>query len=199
MSIRSIRTMSRLPPEPGTRCDPVSRLITSSKTVSDERRDWMTELLAPIGVRRRIAAQSSLFNAGDRATHYFLVESGQIVVHRHPRGAKPSVRLAEEGDLLIYDCDGVHAADCHSTQAAIVFAIDRRRLELRAILDPALRGILHRVHAGELTMILESLGIVEDGRRHDISEWTSATGSHRPRSSSRGRWQPYLAHVASPT
>jgi len=190
--------MSRLPGEPGTRFDPAFRLSTSSKTISNERRDWMTELLSPIGVRRRIAAQSSLFNAGDRATHYFLVESGQLVVHRHPRATKPSVRLAEEGDLLVYDCDGVHAADCHSTQATIVIAIDRRRLELRAILDPALKGILHRVHAGELSMILESLGIDEDRRTRDISEWTSATEIRRPHAASRPRWKPYLAHVASP-
>ncbi len=61
--------------------------------------------------------------------------------------------------MLIYDCAGTHVAGCHATRASIVLAVDRRRLELAAMLDPVLAGVLRSVHAGELGMILRSLGV----------------------------------------
>ncbi len=191
MSIQSVRTVIELTPSDPTRRGAMLRLVEGEHARNEARHDWLGLLLAPFGVKRRIGAQTCLFSVGDKATNYYLVESGQLLLHRHPRHGDPAIRLAEHGALLIFDCDGSHVADCHATRDSVVLAIDRLRFETQAELDTALKGVLNRVHADELGMILESLGV--ECPRQPI-EARAVPASFPARLMSRGRWRPCVAH-----
>ena len=87
-----------------------------------------------------------------RPRSYYLVLAGELLVHRHPARTtagrpKAAVRIVTSGDLFIFDCDGVHVADCDAAVDSVVLRIDRRRFERQADLDPVLRGLRNAVHA----------------------------------------------------
>ncbi|MGE0697705.1 MAG: cyclic nucleotide-binding domain-containing protein [Hyphomicrobiaceae bacterium] len=154
--------------------------------------DWLVDLLAPMAVRRHLPAAATLFEVGDRAGHYYLVESGRLVLERKPARGATVLRIAEPRQLLIVDCAGTHVATCRALSPVSILAVDRRNVELKALLDPTVRGVLNAVHASELGMILQSLGV-----EHRTNTTEAEARRRRPpmprRSLSRGRWQPYLA------
>lgn len=162
-------------------------------TANDGAGSWLGDLLWPLGTRRRIRPHDGLFSIGDRASHYYLVESGRLLLRRAPQDAAPIVRVVEAGELFIFDCDWIHAADCHALTDAVVLAVDRRRVEIRALFDVALRGVLQAVHAQELAMILQSLGA---GSLPRLARQDCVGLPRKAQIHSRGRWQPYLAHGA---
>ena len=108
--------------------------------------------------RRTVAAQATLFEAGELAKNYYLVVSGDLLVHRRlTLRSKPVIRFMRRGDLFIYDCDGRHAANCHATTDCVVLPIERCWLDNVSRGNAALAGVLKSVHATELEMILTSL------------------------------------------
>jgi CRP-like cAMP-binding protein len=145
-----------------------------------------------MAVRLRLAPQAALFQVGEAANRYYIVEWGSLLVHRRPFRGRPAVTFAKPGSLLIYDCAGTHVADCHATRASIVLAIDRRRLELSAMLDPVIAGALRSVHANELGMILRSLGVQVPARqeRHRADELVERREQRR--ASLSGRQQAFV-------
>jgi len=125
----------------------------------DEEFRLLADVLSPIGVRRHVAAQRSLFAYGEAASSYFLLEAGKLLICRRPDGGKPVVRWVQEGSLFLCDCDGMRAADCEAVVDSVLFCFDRRQLEQYASLDPVLRRTLRTVHATDLSMILRGLGM----------------------------------------
>ena len=132
---------------------------------------WLMKLGAPTVGRRVVATQRALFDAGDTANFYYLVVSGELLVHRRQRPrSKPGIRFMRRGDLLIYDCDGRHAASCHATIDSVVMPIERRWLNNVAGCNTALAGLLRSVHAAELELILGSLGAEPVGQEEQPPE-----------------------------
>jgi CRP-like cAMP-binding protein len=136
---------------------PAAQLWRLTEPANDEQ-DWLLDALAPLSVRLRLAPEAQLFAVGDPARRYYLVESGKLLVHRHGTHLRRVVRMACDGDLLIYGCGGVHAASCHAVEPSMVLAIERLRMERAAGQDSLLAGVLRRMHAGELTLLLRSPG-----------------------------------------
>ncbi len=139
---------------------------------SEPDTNWLFSALAPLATRRNVAARRALFAAGNPALGFYLVVSGKLMVHRRIAGAtsgqpRTVVRSAERGDLLIYDCDGTHVADCDALEDSVVLWIDRRRFERQAALDPVLQRAGNAVHASELEWILHSLGPGRGCARHE--------------------------------
>ncbi len=154
---------------------------------------WLTELLQPRAVRRHIGAGDRLFSMGDPASHYFLVETGSLVLQRGPRRSSGTLRFVHKGDLFIFDCGGLHAANCTALGSIRLLSIERRRIEIAAMLDPMLRGVLQAAHARELGFILESLG-VEHPVRKAAEHASSAVGTEQPgHAFLEGRWLPNWA------
>ncbi|MDX2155698.1 MAG: hypothetical protein SFW09_04225 [Hyphomicrobiaceae bacterium] len=136
-------------------------------------------------MRRRLPAQSTLFEPGDAARRYYMVESGRLLVRGGTLGQPPAMTIACDGTLLIYDCGETHVVSCHVVTASVVLVVDRRRLERAAETDAALMGALRSAHAGELGMILKSLGITQVPYR-----------SVRPGAPSRRMRQPELRLIS---
>ncbi len=120
--------------------------------------DWLSKALAPFVTRQCVAAQSSLFAYGDRATCYYFVVSGKLLIRRRAPRARSAIRFMTDGDLFIYDCDGGHVASCDAVVDSTVLRIDRRQFDRQARLDPRLGRVRDAVHTDELEFILRGLG-----------------------------------------
>lgn len=124
--------------------------------------------------KSKCPAGATLFASGAPAERCYLVVSGMLVIERRGRSGRPSRRLACPGDLVIGNCGDVRAADCTAVVDAEVLAVDRQRLDARAVHDPVLRCWLQEVHARELEMLLDTLG---GGCAHDVH---AGDGDRRP-------------------
>lgn len=186
-------------PRPSLRDRSPSLNGSSTETQTDlaMRREWIASVFDPFGTRRHVEAGARLFAIGDRAAKFYLVEKGRLVVQRHTDRGDLARRNACEGDVIIYDCDGAHVADCRAVRDSVVITIDRRILEFRAMLDPAIKGLLHQVHARELDLILESLGVRDDTPRQCLRERPAQAQRRWKQLAAKGRWRPYLAHDRS--
>jgi len=131
-------------------------------------------LLRPYAVRREIGAGSRLFVIGDPATHYFFVERGSLVLERSRPRRNSNLRFAHPGDLFIFDCGGVHAADCTALGSTRLLSIERRRVENAARIDPALGQAVQAAHARELGLILQTLGVEHTGQPRPAQAQTAA-------------------------
>ena len=125
---------------------------------AEQDTDWLASVLAPFATRQCIEAQSSLFAYGDPATSYTFVESGRLLIRRRSLRARAAIRFMTDGDLFIYDCDGLHLASCDALVDTVVLRIDRCRFQRLALLDPVVAAVCNAVHASELEFILCSLG-----------------------------------------
>ncbi len=144
----------------GRQCQPATR--SPWKDWSQDR-SWMSSVLGSFARRRSISARSGLFSEEDPAPYYYFVQTGEFLVHRRIERLrmgrpKAAVRLVSEDDLFIFDCDGVHVANCDAVVESVVLCIERQRLEQLAALDPVLRRMLTAVHETELRFILRALG-----------------------------------------
>ncbi|MDX2156176.1 MAG: cyclic nucleotide-binding domain-containing protein [Hyphomicrobiaceae bacterium] len=134
------------------------------QAITRSENHWLVGRLYPMSVRRHLAARMSLFEPGDPARHYYLVESGKLLIHCACPGRKSAEHIARDGALLIYDCDGTHVVSCQAVDATTVLAISRDRLERAAQRDALLAGTIRSVHASEIEMILKGLGVSGEHR-----------------------------------
>lgn len=155
---------------------------------------WLVQRLKPLAVRRHIAAGTMLFAQGDVANRYFLIESGKVIAHRTRNCSQPIIRLIRERELFIFDCAGTHVANCEAVSPVMLLQVDRRRLDADAKWDPVLRGLLNAMHAQELSMLLESMGMAAETR--DTKKRADAGEADDQTTRSRGRWRPVLVHQA---
>ena len=56
--------------------------VAHSRGTNEPDGDWIADAVAPFASRRCIGAQLGLFAEGDLAYSYYLVETGQFLVHR---------------------------------------------------------------------------------------------------------------------
>jgi len=111
-----------------------------------------------------------LFSDGDPAGCYYLVLSGELLVHRRRDGARPSVRFIGPGDLLMLASAGRREANCHAITAASAVALDCNTLETLAASNAAVRQHLDRVGADERALILADHRAQRDSHREPGAE-----------------------------
>ena len=138
--------------------------------------DWLIDLVQPHAVRRVLPAQSSLFAAGDDVSGYFVVLSGELLVHRrHSPKHKPTIRFLTRGDIFICDAGDCHSADCDAVTGSVVLRIERQLVGALARCNSDLAALLQDVHASELEMLLSSLGAKSLDAKGSLPE-TTTTG-----------------------
>ncbi len=123
---------------------------------------WIANAVAPFAGRQCVGAQLRLFAKGEPASSYYLVESGQFLVHRRlgrstSGGPVAAVRFLSCGDLFIFNCGDMRAADCDALLNSVVLRIDHVQFQRAAALNPELRHAQSVIHADELGWILQSL------------------------------------------
>ncbi len=158
---------------------------------SEQDTSWLVTALGPFATRRQLAARSDLFAIGDPAPCYYLLLSGELLMHRPRRPsmagrAKAAVRLVYPDELFIFDGGGTRLANGSAISDCILLRIDRRRMERLAVLDPVLRGVLHRLHANEIEWFLQSIGAGDGRARHDRRDQPETEFVADPAS---GQWQ----------
>jgi CRP-like cAMP-binding protein len=164
------------------------QIDTDSILSAEERAElgasWLSSVLAPMAARVRLPAQRQLFQPGDCASSYYLVESGELLAHRRPICSKSMIRNIREDELFILDCDGRHVVTCDAITDCALLRIDRKLLEGRARRDPVMKGLLQSVHANELSFILRCLGADDDGHDNDLAAhlaiWSTAAARVPP-------------------
>ena len=167
-------SMQQRVPSSSSFADPVvggrARRVWSAEPERDT--NWLVAALGAVATRRQVSARSELFAIGDPAPSFYLLLSGELLIHRRRtpsmvgRG-KTAIRLVFPDELFIFDCDGKHLADCSAISDCILLRIDRRRMERLAALDRVLRGVLHRLHANEIEWFLQSMGAYDGKPQHD--------------------------------
>ena len=165
------------------------RRVWSAESERDS--SWLVTALGPVATGRQVAARSELFAIGDPAPCFYLLLSGELLIHRRRTPsmagrAKAAIRLVSPDELFIFDCDGKHLADCSAISDCILLRIDRRRMERLAALDPVLRGVLHRLHANEIEWFLQTLGAYDGRAQHDQPDQSETEFVADPTS---GQWQ----------
>ena len=84
----------------------------------------INELIATRGAhKRQLGPQQRLFAQGDPASSYYVIVSGDLIVHTRRRG-RPSIRFIGAGDLIMFDNDGLREAHCDTVSAASVIWLD---------------------------------------------------------------------------
>ncbi|MFM9942688.1 MAG: cyclic nucleotide-binding domain-containing protein [Hyphomicrobiaceae bacterium] len=126
---------------------------------SDPDGRWIANAVGPLASRRCVSAQLRLFAEGDLASSYYLVETGQFLVHRRlarstSGGPVAAVRFLSCGDLFIFNCGDMRAANCDALVDSVVLRIDRVQFQREAALNPELDHAQSAVHADELGWIL---------------------------------------------
>ncbi len=132
--------------------------LLNLRSLEDLTDDGLWAVLANAAVRRQLQARTTLFSNGDPSRFYYLVECGELLVHRHVLpNLRPTARVLNDGDVFTYDCAGYHAAECVALTDSVVRCVDRQIFDERASTSHLLQRVLHAVHSAELEMILESL------------------------------------------
>ena len=138
--------------------------------------DSLWAILEQFATRRSVAAQSSLFSAGELARFYFLVESGEVLISRqatHRQGH--AVRVLSAGDIFSYGCGDQQAADCTAMADSVLRCVERRVLDDAALTSGPLRRLIFAVHTAELELVLESL----PASRADVEDNASSSNASK--------------------
>jgi len=134
-----------------------------SSVEADTAAKAIASLAASTGAQRlSIGPHLPLFADGDPASCYYLVLSGELLVHRRRDGTRPSVRFIGPGDLVMLASAGRREADCHAITAASAVALDCSTLETLAASNAAVRQHLDRVGAEERMLILADHRVPRD-------------------------------------
>lgn len=112
---------------------------------------------AECGKRRSVGARTMLYQAGEAAVNYFLVQSGIFGLYHPERGRRRPVCFMRSGDVFSFNCGDLHALSCQAVTDAVVLALERTSLARAAAEDPEIAALLKRLHADELSILLRVL------------------------------------------
>ena len=145
--------------------------------------DRLAMIAASVPVHRRIVrAEGVVYQAGQRFTHLYVINSGFYkVVTMSPDGREQIVSLKFRGDWLGFDgiADGMHDCDAIALDTGEVWAIPYDELLRAGTNQPALMAALHEAMSREIARDRNSLMTVctlpADARVADfLRNWAGA-------------------------
>jgi len=137
--------------------------------------DVLSRVAAELGKRRTVKSAALLYQAGDAAQNYYLVESGMFGLFDPVKGKRRPVCFMRAGDLFSFNCGDQHALSCQAVVDSKVLSLDRAGIRRACSGDEDLARLLKSVHADELSAILRCLA----PRRPDVRGWRSAKDDER--------------------
>lgn len=120
--------------------------------------------------RKTIDAQQRLFADGATAACYYLVLTGEFIVHRRRDGMRPSIRFIGPGDFIIYESRGLRDAHCDAVQTSTVAELDRTAVDALAAQNPDVELFIDRLRAAESAFVLACVSASRDRFREPGAE-----------------------------